>query len=281
MNNLIKPFVSDERKFFQKDIGGKNPFFLIAGPCVMESRDLLLQVAQTIAEVKQKYQLTIVFKASFDKANRSSHNSFRGPGMEKGLHLLEEIGTQFSLPILTDIHESSQAEVVAQVADVLQIPAFLCRQSDLLIAAAQTKKWVNVKKGQFMAPQDVSSVVNKIKHSGNDKIFITERGYTFGYNNLVVDMRGFEIMRSAGAHVIFDVTHSTQLPGGGEQSGGQREMSFPLARAAVAAGVDGLFMEIHPTPEKALSDSSNQMRLSDFEETVKHLLDIDAVVKGR
>lgn len=274
------PFTS-EKKFFSKKIGGQQPFFLIAGPCVMENRELLWQTAEELARLKNRFDIEIIFKSSFDKANRSAHDSFRGPGLEKGLQWFAEIKAKFAFPLLTDIHESSQVAEVAEVTDVLQIPAFLCRQTDLLLAAAASGKWVNIKKGQFLAPQDAATIVQKMHSADNGNIFITERGYTFGYNNLVVDMRALEIMRRQDIHVIFDATHSTQLPGGGKQSGGQREMSFPLARAAAAAGVDGFFTEVHPTPEKALSDASNQMRLQDLEPLLDELLQIDALVKGR
>lgn len=276
---MIKP--TPEKKLFEKNIGGQNPFFVIAGPCVIESRDLLLQVAEVLAKSKQQHNIEVIFKASYDKANRSSHSSFRGPGIDEGLTWLQEIREQFSLPILTDVHDVEQAKRSGQVVDMLQIPAFLCRQTDLLVAAAQTQKWVNVKKGQFLSPADAPAIVEKIQEAGSHKVFITERGYTFGYNNLVVDMRSFAMMREQNIHVIFDATHSTQLPGGGKQSGGQREMTFPLARAAVAAGIDGLFTEVHPSPPDALSDASNQMYLKHFDTVIEELLEIDAVVKKR
>ncbi len=261
--------------------GGDSPFFLIAGPCVIENEELLEITASHLYAIRKKYHIPVVFKSSFDKANRSSVHSYRGPGIEKGLAMLQAVKERYSFPILTDVHWPEEAAPAAEVADILQIPAFLSRQTDLIMAAAQTGNWVNIKKGQFMAPLDAIRAVEKVRETGNEKVMITERGYTFGYNNLVVDMRGIEQMRQAGIHVIFDATHSTQLPGGGEQSGGQREMAFPLARAAAAVGIDGLFMEVHPNPPVAKSDSSNQYYLDNLDETLKVLLAIDSIAKGR
>jgi 2-dehydro-3-deoxyphosphooctonate aldolase (KDO 8-P synthase) len=263
------------------------PFTLIAGPCVIESRDLVLQVAEQVKAITDRLGIRYVFKASFDKANRSSGKSFRGPGPEEGLAILQEVGQTFGVPVLTDIHESHQAAVAAQAVDVLQIPAFLCRQTDLLEAAAQavagTTKVVNVKKGQFLAPWDMAQVVNKLTECGLDpasgRLWLTERGSSFGYNTLVVDYRGIPQMQALGCPVIFDATHAVQQPGGqGTTSGGQREFVAPLARAAVAVGVDGLFLEVHPNPDKALSDGPNMVPLHRLEALLRQLLAIRAAV---
>ena len=259
------------------------PFTLIAGPCVIESRDLVLQVAEQVKAITDRLGIRYVFKASFDKANRSSGKSFRGPGPEEGLAILQEVGHTFSVPVLTDIHESHQAAAAAQAVDVLQIPAFLCRQTDLLEAAAQavagTAKVVNVKKGQFLAPWDMAQVVAKLKECGLDpasgRLWLTERGSSFGYNTLVVDYRGIPQMQALGCPVIFDATHAVQQPGGqGTTSGGQREFVAPLARAAVAVGVNGLFLEVHPNPDKALSDGPNMVPLHRLEALLSQLLAI-------
>jgi len=260
-------------------IGGKNSFFLIAGPCVIESEKLLEDTAQFLTRLKEKVNIGIILKSSYDKANRSSVKSFRGPGMESGLSMLRNIKEKYGFPIITDIHSPEEAEKAGEVCDMLQIPAFLCRQTDLIQAAARTNRWVNVKKGQFLAPTDVMQIVDKFTQSGSDKILICERGYTFGYNNLVVDMRSIELMRKEGIRVVMDITHSTQLPGGGEVTGGQREMSFPIGRAAVAVGVEGIFMEIHPDPEKAKSDATTQLNYSDAEKLIQNLYKIDKLVK--
>ena len=263
------------------------PFTLIAGPCVIESRDLVLQVAEQVKAITDRLGIRYVFKASFDKANRSSGKSFRGPGPEEGLAILQEVGQTFGLPVLTDIHESHQAAAAAQAVDVLQIPAFLCRQTDLLEAAAQavdgTAKVVNVKKGQFLAPWDMAQVVNKLTECGLDpasgRLWLTERGSSFGYNTLVVDYRGIPQMQALSCPVIFDATHAVQQPGGqGTTSGGQREFVAPLARAAVAVGVDGLFLEVHPNPDKALSDGPNMVPLHRVEALLRQLLAIRAAV---
>jgi 2-dehydro-3-deoxyphosphooctonate aldolase (KDO 8-P synthase) len=263
------------------------PFTLIAGPCVIESRDLVLQVAEQVKAISDRLGIRYVFKASFDKANRSSGKSFRGPGPEEGLAILQEVGQTFGLPVLTDIHESHQAAAAAQAVDVLQIPAFLCRQTDLLEAAAKavagTNKVVNVKKGQFLAPWDMAQVVNKLTECGLDPasghLWLTERGSSFGYNTLVVDYRGIPQMQALGCPVIFDATHAVQQPGGqGTTSGGQREFVAPLARAAVAVGVDGLFLEVHPNPDKALSDGPNMVPLHRLEALLRQLLAIRAAV---
>ena len=247
--------------------------FLIAGPCVLESLDLALEAALRLADMARKLSLPVIFKSSFDKANRTSLSSFRGPGLREGLSWLAEIKEDTGLPVLTDIHEPGQAEEVAEVADVLQIPAFLSRQTDLLLAAGETGRIVNVKKGQFLAPWDVKPALEKIASTGNKNIWITERGSGFGYNNLVVDFRSFPIMAGHGFPVIFDATHSVQLPGGqGSSSGGQREFVPHLARAAVAAGAAGIFMEVHPDPDKALCDGPNMWPLDKLEPLLRDLL---------
>jgi 2-dehydro-3-deoxyphosphooctonate aldolase (KDO 8-P synthase) len=232
---------------------------LVAGPCVIESEALVMDVAATLKGMCSRLGLPLIFKASFDKANRSSIRSFRGPGLRPGLDILRAVRDTHGLPLLTDVHEPGQCAAVAEVCDVLQIPAFLCRQTDLIVAAAETGRAVNIKKGQFLAPGDLPKAVEKARSTGNQRICVTERGYSFGYNNLVVDMRSFAMLQDEGIPVIFDVTHSLQLPGGGEQTGGARRFAEPLARAAVAAGADGVFVEVHPDPEKALSDSTTQL----------------------
>lgn len=270
-----------ERDFLNYKIGKNHPFFLIAGPCVIESRDLVFQIAEHLRAIQERINILILFKASFDKANRSSSSSFRGPGLEKGLKILAEIKKEFNLPIVTDIHEPAQAKPVGEVADMIQIPAFLCRQSDLIREAALNAAFVNIKKGQFIAPKDAELIVEKVVASGKDFCFLTERGYTFGYNNLVVDPRSFEIIRAMDIPLIFDATHSVQMPGGGKTSGGARELIAVQARAAVASGVEGLFFEVHPEPEKGLSDASNMFPLDQLEQMINNLLQIDTVVKGR
>lgn len=259
------------------------PFTLIAGPCVIEGRELVLDVAEQVQKICGRLGIQYVFKASFDKANRSSGGSFRGPGVESGLEILAEVKSRLQLPVLTDIHESAQAAMVAEVVDVLQIPAFLCRQTDLLLAAAAavkgTSKVVNVKKGQFLAPWDMAQVVHKLSEAGlnpkSGQIWLTERGSSFGYNTLVVDYRSLPQLQNLGCPVIFDATHSVQQPGGrGSSSGGQREFVAPLARAAVAVGVDGLFMEVHPDPDQALSDGPNMVPLHRLEPLLHQLMTI-------
>jgi 2-dehydro-3-deoxyphosphooctonate aldolase (KDO 8-P synthase) len=254
---------------------------LVAGPCVIESRDLVFEIAEKVKQITDRLGIDYIFKASFDKANRSSGSSFRGPGVSDGLEVLAEVKQRYGLRVLTDIHESQQAAPVAEVVDVLQIPAFLCRQSDLLVAAAQatqgTDKVVNVKKGQFLAPWDMAQVVAKLRDAGAERIWLTERGSSFGYNTLVVDYRSLPQLGALGCPVIFDATHSVQQPGGrGTSSGGQREFVAPLARAAVAVGVDGLFMEVHPDPENALSDGPNMVPLHRLEPMLEQLLAIRA-----
>jgi len=258
------------------------PFFFIGGPCVIESADHIDFMCGKIREICAGLSIPYIFKASYDKANRSSIESYRGPGPEEGARLLGDLKRKHSVPILTDIHEPSQAALLAKAVDVLQIPAFLCRQTDLLVAAAKTGCAVNVKKGQFMAPQDMKNVVAKISSAGNEKILLTERGATFGYNNLVVDFRSLEIMRKLDCGIVFDATHSVQLPGGeGKRSGGQREFIEPLARAAVAVGIHGLFMEVHDKPEQALSDGPNACPLDRLSALLEQLLEYDYLTKRR
>lgn len=267
-------------KIGEIEIGNGN-LFLMAGPCVLEGLERSLKIGKRTKEICEKLNLPYIFKASFDKANRSSIKSFRGPGLEEGLKILSAIKAELKVPIVTDIHESYQAAPVAQVADVLQIPAYLCRQTDLLIAAAKTGKVVNVKKGQFLSPNDMKNVVVKLEESGTKKIMLTERGATFGYNNLVVDMRGLPIMRSFGYPVIFDGTHSVQLPGGsGTSSGGQREFVPYLTWAAAAVGIDGLFLEVHDNPPEGLSDGANMIYLDKLENLLKNVLAVHDTVKN-
>lgn len=273
-----------EKKTVNIQIGDKKfssgmgkPFFLVAGPCVIESLDTCLRIAGFLREAAEKRKIPYVFKASFDKANRSSIHSFRGPGLDEGLKILERVKKEADVPVISDIHLPSQADMVRDVLDIIQIPAFLCRQTDLLVAAAQTGKPVNVKKGQFLAPWDMKNVVTKLEEAKAAGIFLTERGASFGYNNLVVDFRTFPILAEFGYPVIFDATHSVQLPGGGgTHSAGQREFAPVLARSAMAAGADGLFMEVHPDPDKALCDSGNTL----FLDSVPALLDQLSAIKG-
>ena len=260
--------------------GGREPLLFIAGPCVIESERHCLQTAERLAGIARDRDLSLIFKVSYDKANRSSMDSYRGPGLRKGLAILKKVKTQTGLPILTDVHCKEDVASVAEVADVLQIPAFLCRQTDLIVEAARTGKVINVKKGQFVAPWDMAPIIKKIESTGNRKILLTERGFCFGYNNLVSDMRALVILRSFGYPVIFDATHSVQLPGGlGNRSGGQREFVPHLSRAAVATGCDGLFTEVHEDPDRAKSDGPNALVLSDFPQLAETLLKIDAMVK--
>lgn len=243
-------------------IGGGNPLALIAGPCVIEDESHLLRVGERLLDICGTAGVPLILKASFDKANRTSHRSYRGPGLAEGLRILGRVRTKLGVPILSDVHESAQVEAAAEVLDILQVPAFLCRQTDLLLAAGRMGKPVNVKKGQFLAPEDMANVVEKIRSTGNAQILLTERGSSFGYHNLVVDMRSLPIMRGLGVPVIFDGTHSVQLPGrAGIASSGQREFVGPLVRAAVAAGCDGLFLEVHPEPDQAPSDGPTMLRL--------------------
>lgn len=260
-------------------MGTGGPLFFIAGPCVIENEAHAIKMAELLAATASELRVPLIFKASYDKANRSSASSFRGPGMKEGLRILGAIKKKFGLPILTDIHESSQAAPAAEVCDVIQIPAFLCRQTDLLIAAGKTGRAVNIKKGQFVSPWEMRSAVEKIASTGNEKIIVTERGASFGYQNLVVDVRAFPILRGLGYPVVFDATHSVQLPGAeGKASGGQPEFIEPLARAAVAAGVDGVFMEVHDNPAKALSDGANALALEKFAPLAQRLMKLAAMV---
>jgi len=260
---------------------GQRPF-LIAGPCVIESEQLAMETAGRIAEIAKSLEMPYVFKSSFDKANRTSIKSFRGPGLEKGLDVLAKVKKQVGVPILTDVHTEEQATEAGQVVDVLQIPAFLCRQTDLLIAAANTGKVVNVKKGQFLSPLEMANAVKKVEECGNRRIVLTERGSSFGYNNLVVDMRSFPILRGFGYPVVFDATHSVQLPGGGgTESSGQREFVEPLACAAAGAGVDGFFMEVHPNPDEALSDGPNMVPLHQLKILLERVMRICDAAKPK
>ena len=263
------------------DVGLDRPLFLIAGPCVVESEQLQIDVAGRLKDMTAALAIPFVFKSSYDKANRSSHASFRGPGMDEGLRILAEVRRQVGVPVLTDVHEESEIEAVASVVDVLQTPAFLCRQTDFIQAVARAGLPVNIKKGQFLAPDDMKQVVAKAKAaSGADNVMVCERGASFGYHNLVSDMRSLAIMRDTGCPVVFDATHSVQLPGGqGTSSGGQREFVPVLARAAVAAGVAGLFMETHPDPAKALSDGPNAWPLPRMRQLLETLVELDAAVK--
>jgi 2-dehydro-3-deoxyphosphooctonate aldolase (KDO 8-P synthase) len=263
-------------------LGGGGPLFLIAGPCVIESATHPAKVAARLKEITGELGIPLVFKASYDKANRSSLGSYRGPGVERGLEILAGVKARFGVPILTDVHECHEVAKVAQVADVLQIPAFLCRQTDLVLEAARTGKPVNVKKGQFMAPWDMKGVLDKAAATGNRRLLVTERGFSFGYNNLVVDMRSFPVLRSFGFPVIFDVTHSVQRPGGlGDRSGGEAHFIDTLGPAGVAAGVDGVFMEVHENPARALSDGPNAYRLGRLKALLQRLLRVHAAARPR
>ncbi len=264
------------------DVGLKQPFFLIAGPCVIESEHLAMDTAGQLKEITQKLGIPFIFKSSYDKANRTSLNSFRGLGMDEGLRILSEVKKQVGVPVLTDVHEDTPIDEVADVVDVLQTPAFLVRQTNFILRVCSAGLPVNIKKGQFMAPWDMRNVVEKARSTGNEQIMVCERGVSFGYNNLVSDMRALAIMRDTGCPVVFDATHSVQLPGGqGGSSGGQREFVPVLARAAVAVGVSGVFMETHPNPEKALSDGPNAVRLADMEKLLSTLKTLDNTVKSQ
>jgi 2-dehydro-3-deoxyphosphooctonate aldolase (KDO 8-P synthase) len=261
-------------------VGGES-FPFIAGPCVIESEERTLEMARRLAALAHRLALPLVFKASFDKANRSSLKSFRGPGLEEGLRVLRRVKEETRLPLLTDVHEPAQCAAAAEVCDVLQVPAFLCRQTDLLLAAGRTGRAVNVKKGQFLAPEDARWVVDKVASTGNHRVFLTERGVAFGYHNLVVDMRAFTVLHELGIPVVFDVTHSLQLPGGGDgTTGGDRRFAEPLARAAVAAGADGLFMEVHPDPARALSDAATQLPLERAEALAVSVLELRRALRA-
>ena len=262
-------------------IGGGNRFALIAGPCVIENENHATALAGQLVEISARAGVPFIFKASFDKANRTSGRSFRGPGLQEGLRVLAAIKSRFDIPLLTDIHDPDQADAVADVVDVLQIPAFLSRQTDLIVAAARTGRVVNIKKGQFLAPEDIRHAVAKVQEAGNSRVIVTERGTSFGYHNLIVDMRGFPIMRSQGFPVVFDVTHSLQLPGGGDGvTAGLAQYIEPLASAGVAAGVDGVFMEVHEEPSRARSDAQNALRLDRLEPLLRRLTALDAITKA-
>src|SRR5579872_2478508 len=263
-------------------VGPREPFFLIAGPCVIESPALTEEIAGRMREITSRLGIPYIFKASYDKANRSSRASFRGPGLEDGLKVLADVRRSIGVPVLTDVHEDTPLGEVAAVVDVLQTPAFLCRQTNFIVAVASQGKPVNIKKGQFLSPWEMQNVVDKARSTGNSQIMVCERGFSFGYNNLVSDMRSLAVMRSTGCPVVFDATHSVQLPGGrGDASGGQREFIPVLARAAVAAGVSGVFMETHPDPARALSDGPNAWPLDRMRELLETLLELDAAVKKR
>jgi 2-dehydro-3-deoxyphosphooctonate aldolase (KDO 8-P synthase) len=269
-------------KLYDFEVGPDKPLFLIAGPCVVESETLVIDTAGRLREITRRLGIPFIFKSSFDKANRSSAASFRGPGMEEGLRVLSEVRRQLKLPVLTDVHEDTPLAEVAAVVDVLQTPAFLCRQTNFIRSVASQGKPVNIKKGQFLSPWEMRNVVDKARATGNQQILVCERGFSFGYNNLVSDMRGLAVMRETGCPVVFDATHSVQLPGGkGSASGGQREFVPVLARAAVAAGVAGVFMETHPDPDKALSDGPNAWPLRHMEALLETLVQVDRTVKAR
>ena len=264
------------------EAGPDKPFFLIAGPDTLESEQLALDVAGHLKEVTGKLNIPYIFKGSFDKANRTSGKSYRGPGMEEGLRILKKVQTSVGVPVLTDVHEDTDIEAVAKVVDVVQTPAFLCRQTNFIQLAAKAGKPVNIKKGQFLSPWEMQNVVDKAQATGNKQVMVCERGFSFGYNNLVVDMRGLAVMRGTGCPVVFDATHSVQLPGGqGGSSGGQREHISVLARAAIGAGVAGVFMETHPDPDKALCDGPNSWKLANMAALLETLKELDAVVKRR
>jgi len=263
------------------EIGGGAPLVYIAGPCVIESAEHTLEMARRLSEICKRAGVALVFKASYDKANRTSHESYRGPGLEAGLAVLRRVKEEVGLPVLTDVHRFEEIERVAEVADIVQVPAFLCRQTDFVREVARAARAVNIKKGQFLAPWDMEHVAAKARSAGNENVILTERGATFGYNNLVADMRSLVVMRRFGCPVVFDATHSVQLPGGkGKTSGGQREFVLPLARAAVAVGVDGLFTEVHDDPDRALSDGPNSLSLEMFEEMLDETQRIAAALRA-
>jgi 2-dehydro-3-deoxyphosphooctonate aldolase (KDO 8-P synthase) len=273
--------VTKKVKVGDVEIGGGNPLAIIAGPCVIESRDSALKHATLLKQAAERAGVPFIFKSSYDKANRSSGDSYRGPGLEAGLKILADVKKQVGVPILTDVHEIEQVGAAKEIADVLQIPAFLCRQTDFVTAVARSGRVVNVKKGQFLAPWDIGNVLEKILATGNQQVLLTERGVSFGYNNLVSDMRSLVIMRELGYPVVFDATHSLQLPGGlGKASGGDRKYIAPLARAGVAAGVDALFLEVHEDPDRALSDGPNSLPLGQFEGLLRIVKRLDEIQKG-
>lgn len=261
-------------------IGDNHPFILIAGPCVVENEKMIMQTAKQIKSICNELNIPLIFKSSYKKANRTSGKSFTGIGDDEALKILFKVKEKFNIPLLTDIHTAEEAAIAAKYVDVIQIPAFLCRQTDLLIAAGSTKKVVNIKKGQFLAPEDIKLAADKVKSTGNKNIMLTERGTTFGYHNLVVDMRSLVIMKELGYPVVMDATHSVQLPSAGNTSGGQPKFILPLAKAAVAVGIDALFLEVHPNPKEALSDADSQLPLNKLKNILEELQKIDKVVKG-
>lgn len=271
MNNIVKTG--------NIEIGGKSPLVLISGPCVIEDYETTFRIAAFLKNITDELDIPLIFKASYDKANRTSINSFRGPGLLKGLKILERIKAELDIKILSDVHSTNEIDTAAQILDIIQIPAFLCRQTDFIVKVAATRKTINIKKGQFLAPWDISNIVEKVTSTGNNRILLTERGTMFGYNNLIVDFRGIKIMQNTGWPVIFDATHSVQLPGGdGSSSGGQREFAPILAKAAVAAGADGIFMEVHPEPEKALCDGPNSLKLENLHKLLSKLKAIRSLI---
>jgi len=271
---MVRPVKINDKVIF----GGNKPLVLIAGPCVIESPSATLKIAEAIKKITAKLHVPFVFKASFDKANRTSINSFRGPGLYEGLKILSQVKSKLGIPILSDVHDVNQVQMAGAILDIIQIPAFLCRQTDLIVAAAKTGKAVNVKKGQFMAPWDINGIVKKMQEAGNHRLLLTERGVTFGYNNLVSDFRSLPIMRSWGYPVVFDASHSVQKPGGlGNASGGESQYIPLLSRCAVAAGVDAIFLETHPNPGRALSDGPNMLPLKNLEKLLKDLIAIDHI----
>jgi 2-dehydro-3-deoxyphosphooctonate aldolase (KDO 8-P synthase) len=279
MTSISLPSVKEVR-IGPVTLGGRRPLALIAGPCVIESEGACLEVAAWLKELTGSLGIPLIFKSSYDKANRSSLRSYRGPGLDRGLKVLDRVKRELEIPVLSDVHRLEEVKEAAQVLDVLQVPAFLCRQTDFVLAVAQAGKGINVKKGQFLAPWDLQNIVEKIESAGNRSILLTERGASFGYNNLVADMRSLVVMRQTGYPVIYDVTHSLQLPGGlGTSSGGQREYIPPLARAGVAAGIDGLFMEVHPNPSEALCDGPNSQPLKEVGPLLEQLMALDRIVK--
>jgi 2-dehydro-3-deoxyphosphooctonate aldolase (KDO 8-P synthase) len=279
MNTFFLPPVR-EVKIGPVKIGGKGPLVLIAGPCVIESESLCLETAAFLKELTGRLGIPFIFKSSYDKANRSSLRSFRGPGLEEGLGILARVKEELGLPVLADVHRFEELDLAGRILDVLQIPAFLCRQTDFVLSVARVGKGVNVKKGQFLAPWDARNIIEKIRSTGNESILLTERGASYGYNNLVADMRSLVILREMGYPVIFDVTHSLQLPGAqGTSSGGQRDFIAALARAAVAVGIDGLFMEVHPNPDLALCDGPNSQALKDLAPLLEQVVAMDRIVK--
>jgi 2-dehydro-3-deoxyphosphooctonate aldolase (KDO 8-P synthase) len=281
MNSIFFPAVREVR-VGPVTVGGRRPLVLIAGPCVIESEEACLETAGTLQEITRSLGIPLIFKSSYDKANRSSLRSYRGPGLDLGLKILGRVKHELGVPVLSDVHRFEEVKEAAGVLDVLQVPAFLCRQTDFVLAVAQAGRAVNIKKGQFLAPWDVRNIVEKIESVGNPSILLTERGASFGYNNLVADMRSLVVLRQTGCPVIYDVTHSLQLPGGlGASSGGQREYIPPLARAGVAAGIDGLFMEVHPDPDSALCDGPNSQPLKDLRPLLEQLMAVDNVVKAQ